>query len=121
YREPFPDGPANGNTADPHAEIYPGADRSDGGGCIHRAHNPVDIHTDPGHPPYRSSQAWRSFRIRGRRTLALSQSVDMASRHGVAPLAGDPMDGVSLSTFAADLRAGRRTSEATVRAYLDRI
>lgn len=31
------------------------------------------------------------------------------------------MDGVSLSTFAADLRAGRRTSEATVRAYLDRI
>lgn len=34
---------------------------------------------------------------------------------------GDPLAGLSLSAYAADLRAGRRTSEATTRAYLDRI
>jgi aspartyl-tRNA(Asn)/glutamyl-tRNA(Gln) amidotransferase subunit A len=36
-------------------------------------------------------------------------------------VSGDPLEGASLAGFAGDLRAGRRSSEATTRAYLDRI
>jgi Asp-tRNA(Asn)/Glu-tRNA(Gln) amidotransferase A subunit family amidase len=36
-------------------------------------------------------------------------------------MSGDPLEGTSLVGFAGELRAGRRSSEAITRAYLDRI
>jgi aspartyl-tRNA(Asn)/glutamyl-tRNA(Gln) amidotransferase subunit A len=36
-------------------------------------------------------------------------------------MSDDPLEGMSLAGFAGDLRAGRRSSEAITRAYLDRI
>jgi len=36
-------------------------------------------------------------------------------------MSGDPLEGTSLASFASDLRAGKRSSEAITRAYLDRI
>lgn len=51
----------------------------------------------------------------------MSPAVSRTAREGTAGLPPDPLAGSGLSAFAADLRAGRRTSEAATRAYLERI